>query len=200
MTVHPASPRTLGATPHPAGTHFRVWARGHHAVALLIEGEPSQPMQAEPDGYFSLDCPGIAPGACYRFQLDGGTPLPDPASRWQPEGPEGPSMVVSTAFPWTDSAWRGVPPDGQVLYELHIGTFTALGTWTSALEHLETLRDLGITALQIMPIAAFNGNFGWGYDTVLHYAPSHLYGTPNDLRRFVDRAHALGLGVLPTWL
>jgi len=186
----------VGAELLPDGARFRVWARGHEAVSLVIEGNPSVPMQPDGGGYFGVVVPGLIAGAHYRFQLDNGQPLPDPASRWQPEGPEGPSVVVSHDFAWSDSEWRGVQPDGQVLYELHIGTFTAEGTWAAAAQRLDTLSELGVTVLQIMPIGEFNGSFGWGYDTVLPYAPSHLYGSPEDLRRFIDRAHALGLGVI----
>ncbi|MDB5527818.1 MAG: putative 1,4-alpha-glucan branching enzyme protein [Devosia sp.] len=186
----------IGAEATADGTHFRVWALGRRAVSLIVEGHPAIPMEATGDGYFSVLVPDIRPGTRYRFQLDGGEPLPDPASRWQPEGPEGPSVVTDNIFAWSDAYWRGVPPDGQVLYEIHIGTFTPEGTWAAATERLQTLRDLGITVLQVMPIGEFNGAFGWGYDTVLPYAPSHLYGPPDDLHRFIDRAHALGLGVI----
>ncbi|HTN62388.1 MAG TPA: alpha-amylase family glycosyl hydrolase, partial [Devosia sp.] len=185
----------LGATPDHQGVQFRVWARGRAAVSLLLENQPPISMHPQADGYFAIHIAGLAPGARYRFEIHGQA-LPDPASRWQPEGPSGPSVVMNSQFDWSDDGWPGLPPYGQVLYELHIGTFTAQGTWAAATERLETLRDLGITALQLMPVAAFNGRFGWGYDTVLHYAPSHLYGTPDDLRRFVDRAHQLGLGVI----
>jgi maltooligosyltrehalose trehalohydrolase len=187
---------STGAEATHDGTHFRVWARGHRAVSLIIEGRPAIPMASTDDGYFSVLAPDVGPDARYRFQLDGGEPLPDPASRWQPEGPEGPSVVTSNTFTWSDAHWRGVPPDGQVLYEIHIGTFTTEGTWSAATERLETLCDLGVTVLQVMPIGEFNGAFGWGYDTVLPYAPSHLYGQPDDLRHFIDRAHALGIGVI----
>ena len=198
MTSSP-NPRItqLGATVTANGTSFCVWAPGHAAVAVLIEDRPAVAMQPDGDGYFTAQLADVRQGARYRFQLDGvPDPLPDPASRWQPEGPQGPSVVVSHTFAWHDADWPGVPPDGQVLYEVHIGTFTHEGTWTAAAERLETLRDLGVTVLQVMPISEFNGRFGWGYDTVLHYAPTHLYGTPDDIRRFVDRAHGLGLGVI----
>ncbi|HEY2155541.1 MAG TPA: malto-oligosyltrehalose trehalohydrolase, partial [Isosphaeraceae bacterium] len=123
--------------------------------------------------------------------------MPDPASRWQPEGPHGPSCVVDpAAFAWTDRDWRGLSIRGQVLYEMHIGTFTSEGTWEAAAEQLPELAALGITAVEVMPAAEFAGEFGWGYDGVDHYAPARAYGTPDDMRRFVDRAHALGLGVL----
>ena len=119
------------------------------------------------------------------------------ASRFQPEGPHGPSQVVDhTRFTWTDANWRGCTLEGQVLYEMHIGTFTPEGTWRAAADRLEALRDIGITLLEIMPIAEFPGKFGWGYDGVDWFAPTRLYGEPDDVRAFVDRAHALGLGVI----
>src|SRR5690606_30153345 len=119
------------------------------------------------------------------------------ASRYQPEGPHGPSQVVDpSTFSWTDAEWRGRPPDEYVIYELHLGTFTRGGTWRSAMAELPALVELGITVLEIMPIADFTGGFGWGYDGVNLFAPSRLYGTPDDARAFVDRAHALGLMVI----
>jgi maltooligosyltrehalose trehalohydrolase len=122
---------------------------------------------------------------------------PDPASRFQPEGPHGPSELVDAgAFRWTDAGWPGVSLERQVLYELHPGTFTREGTWSAAARELEELARLGITVIELMPIAEFDGRFGWGYDGVDLSAPSHLYGTPDDLRRFVDCAHALNMGVM----
>ena len=185
------------------GAHFRVWAADHQTVTLIVEDSAGAAtdeiaLASEGDGYFSLFVPGIAPGTLYRYRLgDGPDRFPDPASRSQPFGPHGPSQVVdSTAFEWTDQAWRGVRLEGQVLYELHIGTFTREGTWRAAMEHLPTLADLGVTTIEMMPIAEFPGRFGWGYDGVDLYAPSHLYGSPDDLRAFIDRAHHLGLGVI----
>ena len=106
-------------------------------------------------------------------------------------------MVVDpSAFRWTDQAWRGLKPHGNILYELHVGTFTPEGTWRAATAQLAALANLGVTAIEMMPVAEFPGRFGWGYDGVGLYAPAHQYGTPDDLRAFVDRAHALGLGVL----
>jgi maltooligosyltrehalose trehalohydrolase len=132
----------------------------------------------------------------YRYRLESGA-FPDPASRFQPEGPHGPSRIVDpTQFKWTDEKWRGVSRKGQVIYELHIGTFTPGGTFAAAMEKLEYLRDLGVTLIEVMPVADFPGRFGWGYDGVNLYAPTRLYGEPDDFRRFVDRAHALGLGVI----
>src|SRR5204863_2031838 len=116
---------------------------------------------------------------------------------FQPLGPHGPSQVVDASrFEWTDDAWGGLELPGQVLYELHVGTFTQEGTWAAALEELPELADLGITVIELMPVVEFPGRFGWGYDGVDLFAPFHLYGEPDDMRRFIDRAHASGLGVI----
>jgi maltooligosyltrehalose trehalohydrolase len=185
-------------------THFRVWAPKANMLDVVLESSSDRSAKCsfhslarEPDGYFSgiVSC---GAGACYRFRLNGSENFyPDPASRFQPEGPHGSSYVVDPfAFKWTDANWRGVKLAGQVIYEFHVGTFTPDGTWRAAAEKLELLRDDGITLLEMMPIADFPGRFGWGYDSVNLFAPSHLYGTPQDLRAFIDRAHALGLGVI----
>ena len=187
----------VGAELLADGVHFRTWAPDHARVALLVEGRASRAMAREDGGYFSLHVPGLDVGALYRFRLDDGPPRPDPASRCQPEGPHGPSMVVDPgAFRWTDSDWRGLALEGQVLYELHVGTFTAEGTFRAATDGLVRLADLGISVVELMPVACFDGLFGWGYDGVDLFAPHPEYGTPDDLRRFVDRAHALGIGIV----
>jgi maltooligosyltrehalose trehalohydrolase len=166
---------------------------------VVLEGaSASIQLVAEPGGYFSALAPAARVGDRYRFRLDGEEGLfPDPASRFQPDGPHGPSEVVDPAlFAWTDASWRGVERAGQILYEMHIGTFTREGTWAAALAELPALSQLGVTVLEIMPIAEFPGRFGWGYDGVDWFAPTRLYGAPDDVRRFVDRAHSLGLGVI----
>ncbi len=186
------------------GVGFRVWAPRRRRVEVVFEAGPEDrdrlpaplALTAEPAGYFSGVSPGARAGALYRLRLDGGELYPDPASRCQPAGPHGPSQVVDPAFAWTDGGWRGVERLGQVIYELHVGTFTAAGTWSAAAAELPTLKDLGITMLEMMPVAEFPGRFGWGYDGVDLFAPSHLYGEPDDLRRFVDAAHGLGLAVI----
>lgn len=188
--------RALGALPHAQGTLFRLWALDRAGAVVHIEGMEAIPLTPMGAGYFEADIAGIAPGARYRFSLDGGPKLADLASRWQPEGIDGPSVVVAPAFDWTDADWPGVDRRDQVLYELHIGTFTQEGTWASATAKLADLRDLGVTVLQIMPVGAFQGRFGWGYDTTHPYAPFAPYGTPDEMRSFVDRAHALGIGVI----
>jgi maltooligosyltrehalose trehalohydrolase len=187
------------------GVHFRVWSPRRERVEVVLErgsgagrGEMSVALDREADGYFSGWVREAAAGTLYRFRLDGEDHLyPDPASRFQPEGPHGPSRVVDPgAFRWTDQEWRGVGPEGQVLYEMHVGTFTPEGTWEAAARELPELAELGVTVLEVMPVAEFAGEFGWGYDGVDLFAPTRLYGTPDDFRRFVDRAHALGLAVI----
>ena len=193
----------VGAEPQPdGGVHFRVWAPACQHVSVVIN-RVDTPLDAEPDGYFSGYLPSACAGTHYWFALDSTTAngdtrlVPDPASRFQPDGPFGPSEVIDPrAFAWTDAAWRGRGLQGQVFYELHPGTFTREGTWRAAMTRLPALADLGITTLELMPIADFAGQFGWGYDGVCWFAPTRLYGEPDDLRAFVDRAHALGLGVI----
>jgi maltooligosyltrehalose trehalohydrolase len=169
-------------------------------VDVRVEGggQPAlHPLTPEGNGWFSGVVAGLRDGAQYRFRLDGGDAFPDPASRFQPEGPHGPSQVVDpSSFAWTDGGWEGLRPEGQVLYELHVGTFTPEGTWEAAARELHALARVGVTAVEVLPVADFPGEFGWGYEGVDLYAPTRLYGTPDRMRRFVDRAHALGLGVL----
>jgi len=208
--AHPAKPgrstaveaRDLGAVPQrEGGTRFRVWAPKRAVVEVVFEGATpgsrAAALTPEGDGYFSAVVPWARAGDLYRYRLDGGDLYPDPASRFQPEGPFGPSRVVDpSAFAWTDSAWRGVELPGSVLYELHVGTFTEEGTWSAAAARLPDLAELGVTAVEVMPVADFAGGFNWGYDGVNLLAPCRHYGEPDDFRRFVDRAHGLGLGVL----
>ena len=180
------------------GTHFRLWAPICTRIEVVIEGGAAVELCAEGGGWFAGPVEGVTVGARYRYRLDGESSLfPDPASRFQPDGPHGPSEVVDPrAFPWNDFAWKGVPAEGQVLYEMHVGTFTPEGTWAAAIGRLPELADLGVTAVCVMPVADFPGRFGWGYDGVCLYAPTRLYGTPDDMRRFVDAAHAHGIGVI----
>jgi maltooligosyltrehalose trehalohydrolase len=174
----------------------RVWAPDHPRVVVVMDDRPGL-LQRDADGYHAGEVDGGA-GSRYGFLLGDDPRLyPDPASRYQPDGPHGLSEVVDpSSFAWTDAGWRGVEVDDAVFYEMHLGTFTAEGTAAAALPHLERLAALGITVLQIMPVAEFPGRFGWGYDGVGLYAPCRLYGHPDDLRRLVDRAHALGLAVI----
>jgi maltooligosyltrehalose trehalohydrolase len=189
----------IGAeTQSAGGVHFRVWAPAAKRVAVEIENGPTKTLSAEPDGYFSGLAGAAGAGTRYRFRLDSqGNALPDPASRFQPDGPHGASQVVDPgSFAWNDAGWRGIPRERLVIYEIHIGTFTPEGTWEAASRHLPAIAELGITAVEMMPIADFPGKFGWGYDGVDLFASTRLYGSPDDLRRFVDRAHGLGLAVL----
>lgn len=176
-------------------THFRVWAPKAKKVDVML-GDKSCPLANESDGYFSGTAPCDA-GARYKFRLDDGESLPDPASRFQPDGPHGASCVVDPfAFRWSDQNWAGLKLAGQILYEFHVGTFTREGTWRAAMEKLPELKETGVTLLEMMPIADFPGRFGWGYDGVDLFAPTRLYGAPDDLRAFIDAAHALGFGVI----
>jgi maltooligosyltrehalose trehalohydrolase len=179
-------------------THFRVWAPERKSVHVVSENEfKPVALEREPAGYFSGLVRGATTGMRYKLQLDGGEAYPDPASRLQPHGPHGWSQIVNAdIFPWTDHEWPGAQLRGQVIYELHLGTFTPEGTWAGAARKLEYLRDTGVTVLEVMPVADFPGRFGWGYDGVQPYAPAAIYGCPDDMRSFVDRAHSLGLAVI----
>lgn len=211
----------LGAETSAGGVSFRVWAPRRQRVDVVEyrdsgsgirdSGEmtaaevkaafrevAAHPLRAEGEGWFGGVVPGLGAGALYGFRLDDEPTLyPDPASRAQPAGPHGPSQVVEPgAFRWSDDGWRGVGREGQVVYELHVGTFTPEGTWAAAARELPALAGLGVSVVELMPVAEFPGRFGWGYDGVSLFAPTHLYGTPDEMRRFVDRAHAAGVGVI----
>jgi maltooligosyltrehalose trehalohydrolase len=188
--------RRLGATPAGDGlTDFRTWAPEAERVEVVLAGE-AHPLQGAGAGVWEARLP-AAHGDRYAFSLDGGDPLPDPCSRWQPEGLRGPSAVVDPGtFAWTDAAFAGVPLAGLVIYELHVGTFTAEGTFDAAVAHLDELAAIGITAIEIMPVAEFPGRRGWGYDGVYLSATQSSYGGPDAFARFVDAAHARGMAVL----
>lgn len=201
MTYKRIYPIGAELLPNDKGTHFRVWAPDHEAVDLVLENVAETPirlpMKKEPKGYFSLTNAKAKEGTLYRYYLSNAEQgFPDPASRYQPHGPGGPSCVISTAFDWKNKDWPGVEPYGHIVYELHIGTFTKGGTFAAAMKELPRLAELGITLLEIMPINEFPGHFGWGYDGVNLFAPTHLYGTPKDVKAFVDCAHGLGMGVI----
>ncbi len=201
----------LAARRYPIGAElqgecvsFRVWAPDCKAVEVVIDQPRAERQPAagrltsDGDGYYGGQYQLIA-GDRYWFRLDGSNVLlPDPASRYQPNGPEGASQIVDHgAFAWSDQAWPGLPlADGPILYELHIGAFTPAGTWQTAAEQLPELAKLGITTLEVMPICEFPGEFGWSYDGANLFAPTHLYGTPDDMRAFIDAAHRLGIGVV----
>jgi maltooligosyltrehalose trehalohydrolase len=205
MTVQPASRKKInrrlsgGIELQADGVaNARVWAPACRTIDVVLEADRRVfPLAPEADGFFSGLVEGVAAGDRYWFRLDGDRLRPDPVSRFQPDGPHGPSAIVDPgAFAWTDGQWEGVRSEGQVIYELHVGTFTAEGTWASAMGQLADLARVGVTTIEMMPIADFTGRFGWGYDGVNLYAPTRLYGEPDDLRRFVDRAHATGLAVI----
>jgi maltooligosyltrehalose trehalohydrolase len=190
------------------GIHFRVWAPERKVVKLVTnpKGEDIDSLhwpievelQSEGNGYFSAIVQDACVGTLYRYLLDDDLqPYPDPASRFQPQGPHGPSQIIDALmFDWTDASWPGVETQNQVIYEMHIGTFTREGNWVAAAKELPELAALGVTVLEIMPVADFPGRFGWGYDGVNLFAPTRLYGTPDEFRYFVNQAHAVGLGVI----
>lgn len=177
---------------------FRVWAPACHRVEVVLADGTVVGLEPEPDGYWSGRSAAAAAGTLYRYRLDGGESLlPDPASRFQPDGPHGPSEVIDpAAYAWSDQDWQGVESDDQVIYEMHVGTFTPEGSWSAAMAGLPGLRDIGITVIEVMPVADFVGRFGWGYDGVDLFAPTRLYGRPEDFKRFVDAAHGLGIAVI----
>jgi maltooligosyltrehalose trehalohydrolase len=188
---------SFGAIAHDDGVLFRVWAPAQQSLALVLDGQPDRAMVRSDDGFFTLDVAEARAGRRYWFRV-GDDLRPDPASRFQPDGPLGPSQIVDLrAFPWSDGAWTG--PEAahrHVIYELHVGTFTVEGTWAAATARLPYLADVGITTIELMPVAEFAGRFGWGYDGVDLYAPSHLYGTPEEACAFVNEAHRLGMAVI----
>jgi maltooligosyltrehalose trehalohydrolase len=175
---------------------FRVWAPDRDQVEVMV-GSRRVPMERQGGGWWTSRVDEAGPGADYAFILDGGPPRPDPRSAYQPQGTCGPSRVVDhAAFAWSDTAWRGLPLAGSVLYELHVGTFSAEGTFDGAIGHLGHVADLGADAIELMPVAEFSGDRGWGYDVVDLFAPHHAYGGPDGLKRLVDAAHGHGLGVV----
>lgn len=187
----------LGARLVSGGVTFSVWAPRCHAVDLAVEGRPLREMPPTGDGVFETTIESLPVGSRYQYRLDGERYRPDPVSRWQPDGVHGPSVVVDpTAFPWTDGGFAGHAPEDLVFYELHVGAFTAAGTFEAVIPHLDRLVDLGVTALELMPIAEFPGSRNWGYDGVHLYAPQSTYGGPRGLRRLVDAAHARALSVV----
>jgi maltooligosyltrehalose trehalohydrolase len=190
----------VGAHVTEAGVVYRVWAPDHQRVGVAVGGgnEPKRRLQldAEPDGYFSGVDPEGRAGDLYWYEVANAR-VPDPASRFQPLGVEGPSQVVdSRAYQWITPGWRPPPLRGRVIYELHVGTFTEAGTFTAAIDRLDELVDLGVNAIEVMPLADFAGGRNWGYDGVMLYAPARCYGRPDELRALVDAAHARGLAVI----
>ena len=191
----PKRRRPIGAELIGDGVDFRVWAPDHRKLAVVID-DSDYPLEREPDGHFRGFVSGARAGTRYRFRIDDSRDtFPDPASRRQPEGPHGPSEVVDpNSYRWREGEW--LKPDHLVMYEMHIGAFTTEGTWRAAAERLSPIVELGINVIEVMPVAEFPGRFGWGYDGVDLWAPTRLYGSPDDFRSFIDSAHALGLGVI----
>ncbi len=179
------------------GVHFKVWAPKRKHVNVIVDHR-CFPLLPQGEGYFAGTAASARAGSLYKFQLDEESSLyPDPESRFQPEGPHGPSQVVDPAvFQWTDDKWTGPDAEGQIIYELHIGTFTREGTWDAARKQLPELASIGITVIELMPIVEFGGTRNWGYDGVDLFAPTHIYGSPDDVRNFINEAHLLGLGVI----
>ena len=187
----------LGASLQDGSVTFRVWAPRCRSVEAVIEGRPTQALWRGDDDVYSLTLPRLGAGTRYQYRLNGERYRPDPVSRWQPEGVHGPSVVVDpTAFTWTDADFRGHARADLVFYELHIGTFTTAGTFEAVISYLEGLADLGVTAVELMPVAEFPGSRNWGYDGVHLFAPQSTYGGPRGLRRLVDACHARGLSVV----
>ncbi|XYI01142.1 malto-oligosyltrehalose trehalohydrolase [Sorangium sp. So ce1128] len=194
--------RTMGAWIEGGAVRFRVWAPEHDRIEIVTYGKDGKevtgtlPASSTGDGYFEAAAPGLGAGALYKVKIDGEGPFPDPYARAQPFGVHGPSAVDDPSFAWTDAAWKGVALEDLVLYEVHVGTATPEGTFDGLISRLPDLRELGVTAIEIMPVASFPGERGWGYDGVDLFAPAAAYGGPEGLRRLVDAAHAAGLGVI----
>lgn len=191
----------LGACPiGPSMVRFRLWAPHARTVAVqVMEKDPAPiPMSQAGLGYFEVTASGVGAGARYRYLLDGVKARPDPASRFQPEGVHGPSAVVDPeAFRWTDQGWAGLPLEALILYELHVGTFTPEGTFQAVIPRLRYLRDeLGVTAIELMPVAECPGRRNWGYDGAYPFAPQSSYGGPDGFKALVDACHAGGIAVI----
>lgn len=191
----------LGAQPTERGCCFRLWStRARRASVALYDQSGREtaehPLTPMGDGIFETELAGAQAGVRYKFRLDDGPPLPDPYARYLPDGVHGPAEVMSGSYSWRHTDWAGLPLERLVIYELHVGTFTPEGTFAAARAHLPYLADLGVSAVELMPVAAFPGQRGWGYDGVAHFAPHAAYGTPDELRELVDAAHGLGMAVL----
>lgn len=186
-----------GADVESNGTAFRVWAPDAQSVAAVVDGIGECALSRDGDGVWSGFVAGIGAGARYRYRLNDDWDYPDPCSRSQPDGPHGQSEVVDPrAYQWRDADWRGLRREGLIIYECHVGTHTPEGTFDALAGDLDALAQLGVNAIELMPVADFPGRRNWGYDGVNIYAPSRNYGGPEALRRFVDAAHARGIGVI----
>jgi malto-oligosyltrehalose trehalohydrolase len=185
----------FGAERSEAGTRFRLWAPRARFVSVILDGGAVLPMQAEGEGWFVLATGRAGPGTRYRYLVDGRA-YPDPASRWQPEGVHGASEIVDPqAYLWSDSDWHGRAWEEIVLYELHLGAFSESGDYAGAAGHLDHLCALGVTAVELMPVAAYGGRRNWGYDGAFLYAPAACYGRPDGLKGLVEACHRRGLAV-----
>jgi malto-oligosyltrehalose trehalohydrolase len=198
---HTSSSLPFGSSLLPGGgVLFRLWAPSAKQVDLCLMTESRPPetiaMDKRPGGWFSCRSPKAAPGHLYQFRVDQDLMVPDPASRYQPQDVHGPSMICDPhAFFWEDNSWHGRPWEEAVIYELHVGTFSKQGTFAGVRKRLDYLVDLGITAIELMPVCQYPGKYGWGYDGVLLFAPSNCYGRPEDLKELVQAAHEKGLMV-----
>ena len=194
----PSLDSLLGALYADGAAHFRVWAPDASRVDVVVDDAAATRvvLKKSADGYFSGTDGTLSVGARYRYEVDGAGPWPDPCSRSQPDGPHGASLLTADDFPWQDTSWRGIQIKGQVIYELHVGTFTTEGTFEAAIDKLPHLAQLGVTVIELLPVAECPGRFNWGYDGVQLWAPYHVYGTPTALKRLIDRAHAIGIGVI----
>ena len=178
-------------------TTFEVWAPEPGRVELLLVPARRLPMVRGERGWWRLDVPGAGPGTRYLFSLDGGPGRPDPRSGWQPDGIDGPSAVVDHGeYVWRDADWRGFELSSAVLYEMHVGTFSEEGTFDGAIEHLSHLVDLGVNAVELMPVCEGSGSRGWGYDGADLWAPHHSYGGPGGLKRLIDACHSRDMAVI----
>lgn len=189
----------IGATPLPDGsTRFRVWGPRAQKIRVVMPGSDRTPAPLTPEGngYFSGTVAGFGDGDRYSYLLDDTLERPDPASRFQPEGVHGQSQIVDpNSYQWSDKGWRGLPLDQYIIYELHVGTFTPSGTFDGVISRLDYLVELGITAVELMPVAQFPGVRNWGYDGTFPFSPQNSYGGPEGLKRLVDACHARGLAV-----
>src|SRR2546428_6052462 len=187
----------LGASLLPGAVAFRVWAPRCQAVDVVVDGRAVEALAPREGGLFEVRLEGVAEGARYKYRLDATRYRPDPVSRFQPEGIHGPSVVIDpNRFVWTDQEFAGHALGDLVFYEVHVGAYTPAGTFEAIIPHLPRLADLGVTALEVMPVAEFPGSRNWGYDGVHLFAPQSTYGGPRGLRRLVDACHARTLSVI----
>lgn len=200
-TLSPADLKAFGPEilPDGRGVRFRLWAPSARKVELIVrkpDGEAITALQPEADGWYFCEVKEAGHGTQYQYRIDGELRIPDPASRYQPEDVHGPSQIVDfSRLSNRDSSWRGRPWEEVILYELHVGTFSPEGTFQGVKNKLDYLKDLGVTAIELMPVADFPGQRNWGYDGVLQYAPDSSYGTPEDLKDLIETAHEKGLMV-----